>query len=117
VDYINAHATSTEVGDIMEAQAIRSVFGEDAHRIPVSSTKSMTGHLTGAGGAAEAAFALLAMKRSLIPPTINLDHPEDGIDLDCVPHQARTAEVEVVLSNSFGFGGTNVCLAMRRYQE
>ena len=117
VDYINAHATSTEIGDLMEIQAVKALFGDHAYRIPVSSTKSMTGHLTGACGAAEAAFSLLAMDRGLVPPTINLDCPEEGIDLDCVPHRARPAELDVVLSNSFGFGGTNVSLAMRRYQE
>ncbi len=117
VDYINAHATSTEIGDLMEIQAVKALFGDHAYRIPVSSTKSVTGHLTGACGAAEAAFSLLAMDRGLVPPTINLDCPEEGIDLDCVPHRARPAELDVVLSNSFGFGGTNVSLAMRRYQE
>ena len=117
VDYINAHATSTEIGDLMEIQAVKALFGDHAYRIPVSSTKSMTGHLTGACGAAEAAFSLLAMDRGLVPPTINLDCPEEGIDLDCVPHRTRPAELDVVLSNSFGFGGTNVSLAMRRYQE
>lgn len=117
VDYINAHATSTEIGDLLEIQAVKALFGDHAYRIPVSSTKSITGHLTGACGAAEAAFSLLAMDRGLVPPTINLDCPEEGIDLDCVPHRARPAELDVVLSNSFGFGGTNVSLAMRRYQE
>lgn len=117
VDYINAHATSTEIGDLLEIQAVKALFGDHAYRIPVSSTKSITGHLTGACGAAEAAFSLLAIDRGLVPPTINLDCPEEGIDLDCVPHRARPAELDVVLSNSFGFGGTNVSLAMRRYQE
>jgi 3-oxoacyl-[acyl-carrier-protein] synthase II len=115
VGYINAHATSTEVGDPMEIEAIKAVFGEDAYRIPVSSTKSMTGHLTGAAGAAELAFALLAMDRGVIPPTINLNQPDEGIDLDCVPHHSRSAEPQVVLSNSFGFGGTNVTLVARRF--
>ncbi|NIP56916.1 MAG: beta-ketoacyl-ACP synthase II [Gemmatimonadetes bacterium] len=114
VGYINAHATATPIGDGMEAGAIRAVFGEHADRIPVSSTKSMTGHMTGAAGAAEAAFAILAMERGTIPPTINLHDPDPEIDLDCVPNEARPAEPAVVMSNSFGFGGTNVSLVFRR---
>jgi len=114
VDYINAHATATPIGDGMEAGAIRAVFGEHADRIPVSSTKSMTGHMTGAAGAAEAAFAILAMERGTIPPTINLHDPDPEIGLDCVPNEARPAEPAVVMSNSFGFGGTNVSLVFRR---
>lgn len=114
VGYVNAHATATPIGDGMEAGAIRAVFGEAADRIPVSSTKSMTGHMTGAAGAAEAAFAILAMERGTIPPTINLHDPDPEIDLDCVPNVARRAEPDVVMSNSFGFGGTNVSLVFRR---
>ncbi|HSR42187.1 MAG TPA: beta-ketoacyl-ACP synthase II, partial [Longimicrobiales bacterium] len=113
VGYINAHATATPIGDGMEAGAIRAVFGEHADRIPVSSTKSMTGHMTGAAGAAEAAFAILAMERGTIPPTINLHDPDPEIDLDCVPNEARPGEPGVVMSNSFGFGGTNVSLVFR----
>lgn len=116
VDYVNAHATSTPLGDPMEAEAIRAVFGKRARTLPVSSTKSMTGHMTGAAGAAEAAFGILAMERGTIPPTINLDHPEEGIDLDLVPNAARSAELSVVMSNSFGFGGTNASLVFRRHE-
>jgi 3-oxoacyl-[acyl-carrier-protein] synthase II len=114
VDYVNAHATSTEVGDLMEAEAIRAVFGEASRDLLVSSTKSMTGHMTGAGGAAEAAFSLLAMRDGVVPPTINLHAPEEGVDLDFVPLEARRAPLEVVMSNAFGFGGTNVTLIFRK---
>lgn len=117
VGYVNAHATATPIGDVMEIQAIAAVLGEHAERVPVSSTKSMTGHMTGAAGAAEAAFAILAMERGIIPPTINLREPDPEIDLDCVANEARPADLEVVMSNSFGFGGTNVTLIFRRTGE
>jgi 3-oxoacyl-[acyl-carrier-protein] synthase II len=113
VGYINAHATST-FADQVETQAIKQVFGEHAHRIPVSSTKSMTGHLLGAAGGIEAAFSVLAIHRSMLPPTINLDHPDPSCDLDYVPHRARNASVGVALSNSFGFGGVNACVVFKR---
>ena len=114
VDYINAHGTSTTVGDVAEVAAIRSVFGEHAREVAVSSTKSMTGHLLGAAGAVEAIYCALAIRDGLLPPTINLDDPDDGCDLDFVPHKARQAVVNVALSNSFGFGGTNGTLILRR---
>jgi 3-oxoacyl-[acyl-carrier-protein] synthase II len=113
VDYINAHGTSTSLNDPMETKAIKKALGERAHQIPVSSTKSMTGHLIGAAGAIEAAFSVLTIGSGLIPPTINLDEPDPECDLDYTPMQARQAEVRVVLSNSFGFGGHNTVLAFR----
>ncbi len=115
VGYINAHATSTPKGDIGEALAIRRVFGEHADRLAVSSTKSMTGHLLGAAGAVEAIFTTLALRDGVLPPTINLEHLDPEVDLDCVPQTARKAEVEYALTNSFGFGGQNVSLALKRY--
>jgi 3-oxoacyl-[acyl-carrier-protein] synthase II len=114
IDYINAHATSTEVGDVAETIAIKTVFGERAYSIPVSATKSMTGHMTTAAGAVEAAAAILAMHHGLIPPTINYETPDPACDLDYVPNQARPAELKTVLSNSFGFGGINSVLIFRR---
>jgi len=114
VGYVNAHATSTGVGDIAEVHAIKSCFGDYAKKLPVSSTKSMTGHLLGAAGGVEAIFSILAMRDGVIPPTINLDNPGEGCDLDFVPHVAREAKLDVVLSNSFGFGGTNGTLVFRR---
>jgi 3-oxoacyl-[acyl-carrier-protein] synthase II len=114
IQYVNAHATSTGAGDIAEVNAIKSCFGDYAKKLPVSSTKSMTGHLLGAAGGVEAIFSILAMRDGIIPPTINLDNPDDGCDLDFVPHTAREAKLDVVLSNSFGFGGTNGTLVFRR---
>ena len=113
IGYINAHATST-IADKVETQAIKRVFGERAYRIPVSSTKSMTGHLLGAAGGVEAVFSILAIHRGVVPPTINLEHPDPECDLDYVPERAREATVKVVLSNSFGFGGVNACLLFKR---
>jgi beta-ketoacyl-acyl-carrier-protein synthase II len=113
IGYINAHGTST-FADKVETMAIKQVFGERAYRIPVSSTKSMTGHLLGAAGGIEAAFSVLAIHRGLLPPTINLDHPDPECDLDYVPGHARETSVHVVLSNSFGFGGVNACLLFKK---
>ncbi|MSQ76981.1 MAG: beta-ketoacyl-[acyl-carrier-protein] synthase II [Nitrospiraceae bacterium] len=113
VGYINAHGTST-MADAIETSAVKQVFGERARRIPVSSTKSMTGHLLGAAGGIEAVFSVLAIYHKLLPPTINLDHPDPACDLDYIPWKARPASVTVALSNSFGFGGVNACLLFKR---
>jgi len=115
VQYINAHGTSTPAGDLAEVAALKSVFGEHAHRLSVSSTKSMTGHLLGAAGAVEAIFSVLSIRDQVAPPTINLDEPDVGCDLDFVAHEAKALPIEVVLSNSFGFGGTNGSLVFRRF--
>ncbi|HMK86073.1 MAG TPA: beta-ketoacyl-ACP synthase II [Steroidobacteraceae bacterium] len=114
VQYINAHATSTELGDRAETTAIRRAFGAAADRLAVSSTKSMTGHLLGAAGAVEAIFSVLAIRDQVAPPTINLEHPGEGCDLDYVPKVARAMRIDCALSNSFGFGGTNGSLIFRR---
>ncbi len=115
VDYINAHGTSTKYGDELETIAIKSVFKEHAYKLAVSSTKSMTGHLLGAAGGVEAIVCCLGIRSSLIPPTINLDNPDNGCDLDYVAHTARQKEVRYALSNSFGFGGTNACLLFKKF--
>ncbi|HYW03031.1 MAG TPA: beta-ketoacyl-ACP synthase II [Gammaproteobacteria bacterium] len=114
VDYINAHGTSTKVGDVAECTAIKTTFGAHARKLAVSSTKSMTGHMLGAAGSMEAAFSVLSLRDQVIPPTVNLDNPDEGCDLDFVPHTARETGLDVVLSNSFGFGGTNGTLVFRR---
>jgi 3-oxoacyl-[acyl-carrier-protein] synthase II len=114
VQYINAHGTSTQVGDKGETFAIKRAFGDHAKKLVVSSTKSMTGHLLGAAGGVEAVFSVLALRDQVIPPTINLDQPDEGCDLDYCPGAARQAKLEYVLSNSFGFGGTNGTLVFRR---
>ena len=114
VDYVNAHGTSTQANDSNETSAIKSALGERAYQIPVSSTKSMTGHLLGGSGGIEAVAAVLAIGHNLVPPTINYQNPDPACDLDVVPNQAREQTLNVVLSNSFGFGGHNVCLAFRR---
>ncbi|CBK40566.1 3-oxoacyl-(acyl-carrier-protein) synthase II [Nitrospira defluvii] len=116
IGYINAHGTST-MADAIETKAIKHVFGEQAYRIPVSSTKSMTGHLLGAAGGIEAVFSILALHHGMLPPTINLDHPDPACDLDYVPNTARPVQTQVVLSNSFGFGGVNACLLFRRCDQ
>jgi len=115
VDYVNAHGTSTPAGDIAETQAVKLAFGDHAYKLAVSSTKSMTGHMLGAAGGAEALFTVLAVRDQVMPPTINLDNPGDECDLDYVPHNARESKVEVAISNSFGFGGTNGTLVFRRF--
>jgi len=117
VDYINAHGTSTPYNDRTETMAIKKVFGEHARRLAVSSTKSMTGHLLGGAGGLEAGIAALALRERMIPPTINYETPDPECDLDYVPNQARRAELRHVLSNSFGFGGTNAALLLRRYPD
>jgi 3-oxoacyl-[acyl-carrier-protein] synthase II len=114
IDYVNAHGTSTEVGDKAEAQAIKRAFAEHAHKVAVSSTKSMTGHLLGGAGGLEAGLTVLAIRDQVAPPTINLDNPDPDCDLDFVPHHARPMKIEYALSNSFGFGGTNGALVFKR---
>lgn len=114
VDYVNAHGTSTYLNDLNETRAIKKVFGAEAYNIPVSSTKSMTGHLLGAAGAVEAIFGILAINDSVIPPTINLDNPGEECDLDYVPYHAREKNVDIIISNSFGFGGTNGTLVFKK---
>jgi 3-oxoacyl-[acyl-carrier-protein] synthase II len=114
VDYINAHGTSTEYNDANETQAIKKVFGEQAFKLAVSSTKSMTGHLLGAAGAVEGIYSVLALHHGMIPPTINYENPDPECDLDYVPNRARRSNINVALSNSFGFGGTNACVIFRR---
>ncbi len=115
--YINAHGTSTKFGDELESIAIKTVFGDYAYKIPVSSTKSMTGHLLGAAGGVEGVISVLVLDRGILPPTINLDNPDPECDLDYVPNKARQARVDVVMSNSFGFGGTNACLIFKRFRK
>jgi 3-oxoacyl-[acyl-carrier-protein] synthase II len=117
IDYINAHGTSTPVGDEIELNAVQRLVGDDAGRISMSSTKSSIGHLLGAAGAVEAIFSILAMRDRVVPPTLNLDNPSVKAQVDLVPHKAREREVDVVLSNSFGFGGTNASLVFRRLHD
>ena len=117
VSYINAHATSTPLGDAYETNSIKKVFGEHAYKIPVSSIKSMTGHALGAAGGIEAVASVLAIHHSLIPPTTNYVTPDPECDLDCVPNEPREATLQYVLSNNFGFGGTNAALLFKRYED
>jgi 3-oxoacyl-[acyl-carrier-protein] synthase II len=117
VDYVNAHGTSTKLGDVAETRAIKEVFGEHAHHLAVSSTKSVHGHLLGAAGAMEAAACVLAINRGMLPPTINLDDPDPLCDLDYVPNETRPAEIGVAISNSFGFGGHNATVVFRRFED
>ena len=117
VDYINAHGTSTPLGDLAETIATKTIFGDKAYKLAISSTKSMTGHLLGAAGGIEAIFSLLSIRDGIIPPTINLDDPSADCDLDYVPNTAREADVNVAISNSFGFGGTNGSLVFRKFTD
>jgi len=117
IDYVNAHGTSTPLGDLAEVNALKSVFGAHAQRLAVSSTKSMIGHMLGAAGAVEAVFTVLALKDQVAPPTINLHQPSEGCDLDFVPNEARSMPMHYAISNSFGFGGTNGSLVFRRWED
>jgi 3-oxoacyl-[acyl-carrier-protein] synthase II len=114
IDYINAHGTSTPAGDLAESRAVQRVLGDAAGRVAMSSTKSMIGHLLGAAGAVEAVFSILAIRDGVAPPTINLDNPDEGCTLNYVPHVAQQRKIDIALSNSFGFGGTNGSLVFRR---
>jgi len=114
IDYVNAHGTSTPLGDELELQAVKNLFGEHAYKLSMSSTKSAIGHLLGAAGAVEAIFSILAIKHQVAPPTLNLDEPSEGCDLDLVAHTAKEREINAVLSNSFGFGGTNASVVFKR---
>lgn len=116
IDYINAHGTSTKYGDELETQAIKTVFGEHAHKLAVSSTKSMIGHLLGAAGGVESIISVLSIVNNMALPTINLDNPDPECDLDYIPHKARKMKINYALSNSFGFGGTNACLLFKKFE-
>ncbi|NTW58062.1 MAG: beta-ketoacyl-ACP synthase II [Nitrospirae bacterium] len=116
VGYINAHGTSTKYGDELETMAIKTVFGGHARAVPISSTKSMTGHLLGAAGGVEAVISILALERGILPPTINLENPDPECDLDYIPNTARKKQVDIAISNSFGFGGTNATLVFRKFR-
>ena len=117
VDYVNAHGTSTPIGDALETTAVKRFFGDRAKQVPISSTKSMTGHLLGGAGGLEAGISVLALRDQILPPTINYENPDPACDLDYVPNQARKAKVDYALSNSFGFGGTNAALLFKLWQE
>jgi 3-oxoacyl-(acyl-carrier-protein) synthase len=115
IDYINAHGTSTPQGDVAETQAIKTVFGEHARKLAVSSTKGATGHMLGAAGAVELAICVKAIETGVLPPTLNLDKPDPECDLDYVPHTAREARVNAIVNNSFGFGGHNATVVARKF--
>ena len=117
VDYINAHGTSSQLNDAAETMAIKNVFGETAYSVAVSSTKSMTGHAMGGAGALEAVACVKAIQEGIIPPTINQETPDPACDLDYVPNVAREKDVNIVLSNSFGFGGQNTCIVFKKFSE
>src|SRR5699024_3606077 len=116
VDYINAHGTSTSMNDLYETEAIKTVFGDHGYKLSVASTKSMTGHHLGAAGGAEGVLSVKSIQDNILPPTINYETPDEGIDLDYVPNQSREEEVNTVLSNSFGFGGHNATLLFRKFK-
>jgi len=116
VDYVNMHGTSTPPGDRIEVAAVKAAFGDHARKLAVSSTKSMTGHLLGAAGAVETAITALAIRDGMLPPTINVENQDPECDIDCVPNHARKAEVRYALNNSFGFGGTNAAVVLRRHE-
>ncbi|MCJ8499302.1 beta-ketoacyl-ACP synthase II [Desulfatitalea alkaliphila] len=117
IDYINAHGTSTPLNDLYETRAIKMMFGDQAHKVPISSTKSMTGHLLGGAGGIETVFTALVIQHGILPPTINLDNPGEECDLDYVPHTARKKEVTYAMTNSFGFGGTNASLILKKFTQ
>jgi 3-oxoacyl-[acyl-carrier-protein] synthase II len=117
IDYINAHGTSTPLNDVVETRAIKTVFGAHAYKLAVSSTKSMTGHMLGGAGGIESVFLALSIRNQIIPPTINLENPDPECDLDYVPNKARKTVIRAAISNSFGFGGTNAVLAMKKFEE
>jgi 3-oxoacyl-[acyl-carrier-protein] synthase II len=118
VDYINAHGTSTPLGDASETRVIKKALGEEnAHETPVSSTKGATGHCLGAAGGVEATFCTLAIRDGVLPPTINQETPDPECDLDYIPNEARNADVRIAVSNSFGFGGHNACIVLRRFED
>jgi len=116
INYINAHGTSTKYGDELETAAVKTVFGDHARSLCMSSTKSMTGHLLGAAGGVEAIFSVLSIYNSMVPPTINLENPDPECDLDYVPNRPKQVDVSCAMSNSFGFGGTNACLIFKKYR-
>jgi len=115
IDYVNAHGTSTPLNDLYEVQAIKRLFSDHAKKLLISSTKSMTGHMLGGAGGVEAIFTIKALQEGIIPPTINLDHPDEECDLDFVPNVARHQEIHTALSNSFGFGGVNAVIVLKKY--
>ena len=117
VDYINAHGTSTKYGDELETIAIKNVFADHAYKLCVSSTKSMIGHLLGASGGVEAGICALSIVNGIVPPTINLENPDSECDLDYVPNTARELDINIAMSNSFGFGGTNACILLKRFVQ
>jgi len=117
IDYINAHGTSTPLGDEIEVNSVKKVFKDHSYKLSMSSTKSSTGHLLGAAGSVEAIFSILAIRDNIVPPTLNLDNPSDGCDIDLVPKKAKEKELNFVMSNSFGFGGTNACLVFKRFAD
>ena len=117
IDYLNAHGTSTPTNDPLETMAIKKAFGDHAYKLPISSTKSMTAHMVGGAGGIEAIISLMAMRDGFIPPTINLDHPDDDCDLDYVPHKGRKAEIRTVMSDNLGFGGHNGTIIFKKFED